>query len=76
MERLCADVARLPLGVLRARLRRDRYRLRVLVICVVLLGAAAFPYLSTELIMASLLPVLFLADRPAVARLAAAALFG
>ena len=37
-----ADVARLPLRVLGARLRRDRHSLGVIFICVALLGAACF----------------------------------
>ena len=73
MHGLRADVARLPLGVLRARLRRDRHGLRVLVICVVLLGAACFFYWFAELVMAALIPVLHLAFGSAVARAAAAA---
>ena len=76
MHGLRADVARLPLCVLRARLRRHRYGRRILRIGMKLLGAAAFPYLPAELVMASLFPVLFLAGRPAVARLSAAALLG
>ena len=42
MEGLRADVARLALRVPRARLRRDRYGRRVLLIRIVLLGAASF----------------------------------
>jgi hypothetical protein len=42
----------------------------------VLLGAAALPNLPAQLVVAALFPVLFLAGRPTVARLAAAALFG
>ena len=76
MESLRADVARLALRVLGALLDRDRDGLRVLAICVVLLGAASFLYFFAELVMASLLPVLFLAVGAAVARLAAAALLG
>ena len=73
MEGLRADVARLALGVLGARLRRDRYGLRVPLICVVLLSAACFFYFLAELVEAALLPVLFLAFGTAVARAAAAA---
>ena len=73
MERLRADVARLAVGVLRARLRRDRDGRRVLLIRIVLLGAARFLYLFAELIMAARFPVLFLALGAAVARAAAAA---
>ena len=73
MEGLRADVARLALRVVRARLRRDGYGLRVLLICVVLFGAACFFYFLAELVMAALLPVLFLTFGPTVARAAAAA---
>ena len=73
MQGLRADEARLPLRVLRASLRRDGYGLRVLLICVVLFGAACFLYLLTEIIVATLFPVLHLAFRTAVARAAAAA---
>jgi hypothetical protein len=76
VEILRADVARLALGVLRALLDRDYYSLRVLVIGMILLGAAAFLNLFAELVMAAFFPVLLLAGRPAVARLAAAALLG
>ena len=41
MQGLRADEARLALGVLRARFRRDRDSLCVLLICVVLLGATS-----------------------------------
>ena len=73
MHSLRANVARLALGVLCARLRRDRDRLRVLLICVVLLGTTGFPYLLTELVMSAFFPVLRLAGRSAVACAAAAA---
>ena len=73
MNGLEADVAFLALGVLRARLCRDCDGLRVLVICVVLLGAASFFYLFAELVMAASLPVLFLAFGPTVACAAPAA---
>jgi hypothetical protein len=73
MQGLRADVARLALRVVGARLRRDRDCLRVLGIGVVLLGAACFLHFLTELVMASLLPVLFLASGAAVACTAAAA---
>jgi hypothetical protein len=73
MERLRADVARLALRVFRARLRRNRYGLRVLVICVVLFRAACFLYFLAELVMTTLCRVLHLAFRPTVARAAAAA---
>ena len=74
---LPADVARLALRVLLTRLRRDRYgllKIYIFGIGVILLGAAAFSDLPTELVVAALLPVLFLAGRRAVERLAAAAL--
>ena len=61
MEGLRADKARLALRVLGARLRRDRDGLGVLLICIVLLGAACFFYFFAELVMATLFPVLFLA---------------
>ena len=73
MQRLRADVARLPLGVLRAFLGRDRDGLRVLLICVVLLRAACLFYLLAERVVAALFPVLHLAFGPAVACAAAAA---
>ena len=73
MKSLRADVARLALRVLGARLRRDRYGRRVLLICIILLGAACFFYFLAELVVAALFPVLHLAFRPAVARAAAAA---
>ena len=57
----------------RTPLRRDRDGLRVLLICVVLLGAACLFYFFTELVMAASLPVLFLALGAAVACAAAAA---
>ena len=68
-----ADVARLALRVVRAFLGRDRDGLRVLLICVVLLSAACFFYLSAERVVATLFPVLHLAFGPTVARAAAAA---
>jgi hypothetical protein len=73
---LRADVARLPLCVLGARLRRNRDGLRVLLIGIILLSAAAFFNLSAELVMAAFFPVLFLARKATVARFAAAALLG
>ena len=73
MQGLRADVARLALGVLSARLRRDRDGLRVLRICVVLLGAACFFYWFAELIVPALFPVLHLAFSPTIARAAATA---
>jgi len=76
MDGLEADVARLPLCVLGARLGRYHYGLRVLHLGMKFLGAACFFNLFAELVMATLFPVLFLAGRPAVTRLATAALFG
>ena len=76
MHGLETDVAFLALRVVRAFLDRDRDGLRILRIGMILLRAATLPYLLAELIMTACLPVLFLADRPAVARLAATALLG
>jgi hypothetical protein len=76
MDRLRADVARLTLSVRHARLDRDRDSLRALLFHIILLGAAAFPNLLAELIMAAIFPVFFLARKAAVARFAAAALLG
>jgi hypothetical protein len=73
MQGLRADVARLALRVVRAFLGRDRHGSRVLCVGIILLGAACFFYFFAELVMASLLPVLFLALGTAVARAAAAA---
>ncbi len=69
MESLRADVARLALRVLGTRLRRDRYGRRVLLICIVLLGAACFFYFLAELVMPAFFPVLHLAFRPTITRL-------
>ena len=73
MDGLETDVARLPLRGLRARFRRDRYRLFVFLIGIILFGAACFFYWFAELVVAASLPVLFLALGTAVARAAAAA---
>jgi len=73
MEGLRADVARLAIRVIRARLRRDSYGLRVPLIRIVLFGAACFLYFFAELVVATLFPMLHLAFGPAVARAAAAA---
>ena len=73
MEGLRADEARLAPRVLRARLRRDRHGLRVLLIRIVLLGAACFLYFLAEIIVATLFPVLHLAFSPTIACAAAAA---
>jgi len=58
MQGLRADVARLALRVVGAFLDRDRDGLRVLLICVVLLGAASFLYQFAELVVPALFPVL------------------
>jgi hypothetical protein len=71
-----ADVAGLAFRVLRAFLDRVRHGLRVLIVGMILLGAAASFNLLADLVMAAFFPVLRLAGWPAVARLAAAALFG
>ena len=76
MKGLRADVARLPLGVLRARLRRDRDGRRVLLVGMELLGAAVLFNLLAELVMAAFFPVLCLADWATVKCFAAAALLG
>jgi hypothetical protein len=76
MDGLQADVARLALGVLRARFRRHRDGRRVLRIRVVLLGAATSLNLLADFVMAAFFPVLRLASGSAVARFAAAALLG
>ena len=73
MDSLGADVARLALGVFGALLDRDRYGFRVILICSVLLGTACLFYYFAELVMASGLPVAFLAFRPTVSCAAAAA---
>ena len=73
MDGLKADVARLVLRVLGARLRRNRDGRRTLLIRIVLLGAACFFYFPTELVVPAFFPVLHLAGCPAVARAAAAA---
>ena len=67
-----ADVAGLALRVVRARLGRGRYGLRVLRVGMILLGGAA----SLQSLSWPVFPVLLLAGRPAVARFAAAALLG
>jgi len=75
MQGLRADVAPLALRVVGARLGRDGDGLRVLLICVVLFGAACPFYWFAELVMTALFPVLHLAGCPAVACAAAAAFF-
>ena len=64
MDGLRADVARLALRVLRARLRRNRYGLHVLLVGTILLRAASFFNLLAELVMATFFPVFF-SGRPA-----------
>jgi len=76
MDDIHTNIARLPLRVLGARLRRDRYGLREFFVGVILLGAAASFDLLAERVMAALFPVFLLAGRPTVAGLAAAALLG
>ena len=61
MEGLRADVARLALRVVRARLDRDRDGLLVFVICIILLGVAAAVYFLTDLLVAAA-PVVMLAS--------------
>jgi hypothetical protein len=73
MKGLRADVARLALCVLGARLRRDHYGLRIPLVSVVLFGAACFFYFFAELVVPAFFPMLHLAFRPTVARAAAAA---
>ena len=75
MHGLETDVARLPLRVLRARLRRDNDSLCVLRIGMILLGAAAAIDLRAEGFVAAL-PMQLLAGCPTITRLAAAALLG
>ena len=67
------DVAFLALCVLGARHRRGRYSLRALLVGMILLGAASFLDLLAELVVAALVPVLFLAFGPTVSCTAAAA---
>jgi hypothetical protein len=73
MEGLRADVARLALCVVGARLRRARYGLRVLLIRIVLFRATRALYFLTEQVVPAFFPVLHLAFGPTVARAAAAA---
>ena len=69
MEGLRADVARLALRVVRARLDRDRDGLLVFFVGVVLLRVAAAVYFLTHLLVAAA-PVVMLASGVAVARFA------
>jgi len=73
VDGLRADEARLTFHVVCARLCRDCHGLGVLRVCMKLLGAACLFYFFTELVMAALFPVLFLARRAAVSCAAAAA---
>ena len=68
-----ADVARLPLRVVRAFLDRDRDGLLVFFVGVILFVSTSLFNLLAELVMTTLFPVLFLALGAAVARAAAAA---
>jgi len=73
MYGLEADVAFLAFVSSAARLDRDPDGLRVLRVCMKLLGAACLFYLLAELVMATLFPVLHLAFGPTIACAAAAA---
>jgi len=72
-EFLHANIARLALGVLGARLRRDRDGLLVFLICVVLLSSAFFFNFLADFVVPAFFPVLHLAGCPTVACAAAAA---
>jgi uncharacterized membrane protein YqjE len=76
MDDLRANIARLPLRVLHARLRRDRDGLFALLVGMILLGTAAFSNLLAALIVAAFFPVFFLARSATIACFAAAALLG
>ena len=76
LDALRADVARLALGVLRARRDRDLRRLVIFLVRVVLLGAAAFFNLLAKVLVAAFVPMLGLAGWSTVARFAATALLG
>jgi hypothetical protein len=67
MEGLRADVARLALRVLGARLDRDRDGLLVFFVGVVLFRVAAAVYFLTDLLVAAA-PVVMLASGVAIAR--------
>ena len=66
----------MALRVVRALLDRLSDGLLIFFVGVVLFRAAAALYLLTQVLVTTLFPVLLLAGRSAVARLAAAALFG
>ena len=70
---LHTNIAFLALRVVHAFLDRDCDGLRVLLIRMKLLGPTSLFYLPTELVVAALFPVLFLAFVPTVACTAAAA---
>ena len=72
VEGLRADVARLALRVLGARLDRDRDGLLVFFVGVVLLSVAAAMYFLTDLLVAAA-PVVMLASFVAVSRVASTA---
>ena len=73
VQSLRADVARLPLRVLRAFLGRDRDGLSILLIRIILFCATGSLNRLADLVMTALFPMCFLAFRPAVACTAAAA---
>ena len=69
MEGLRADVARLALRVVRARLDRDRDGLLVFFVCIILFCVAAAVYFLADLLVAAA-PVVMLASFVAVSRVA------
>ena len=73
MHGLETNVAFLAFVSSAARLDRDPDGLRVLRVCMKLLGAACLFYLLAELVMATLFPVLHLAFGPTIACAAPAA---
>jgi len=73
MDGLETDVARLTLRVVRTFLDRDRDGLLEFFVGVVLFGATALFYQLTEVFVPARVPMLLLASRTAVARLATAA---
>ena len=68
MHGLEADVAFLPLRVVRARLDRDRDGLLVFFVCIILFRVAAAVYFLTHLLVAAA-PVVMLASRVTVPQL-------